>query len=83
MSVNPGFGGQRFIESSYQKLRELSQLLGPRRVERSVDGGVKVENCRALAEAGATTLVVGSAIFGASDPADVIRQMRTRLHDLS
>jgi ribulose-phosphate 3-epimerase len=83
MSVNPGFGGQRFIDSSYQKLRELSQLLGPRRVERSVDGGVKVENCRALAEAGATTLVVGSAIFGASDPADVIRQMRTRLHDLS
>ncbi len=83
MSVNPGFGGQRFIESSYQKLRELSQLLGPRRVERSVDGGVKVENCRALAEAGATTLVVGSAIFGASDPAGVIREMRTRLHDLS
>ena len=79
MSVNPGFGGQRFIESSYQKLRELSQLLGPRRVERSVDGGVKVENCRALAEAGATTLVVGSAIFEASDPAEVIRQMRTRL----
>jgi len=83
MSVNPGFGGQRFIESSYQKLRELTQLLGPRRVERSVDGGVKVENCRALAEAGATTLVVGSAIFEASDPAGVIRHMRTRLRDLS
>lgn len=83
MSVNPGFGGQRFIESSYQKLRELSQLLGPRRVERSVDGGVKVENCRALGEAGATTLVVGSAIFGASDPAGVIGLIRTRLRDLS
>jgi len=83
MSVNPGFGGQRFIESSYQKLRELTQLLGPRRVERSVDGGVKVENCRALAEAGATTLVVGSAIFEASDPTGVIRHMRTRLRDLS
>ncbi len=83
MSVNPGFGGQRFIESSYQKLRELSQILGPRRVERSVDGGVKVENCRALAEAGATTLVAGSAIFEASDPARVIREMRARLQDLT
>ncbi len=83
MSVNPGLGGQRFIQSSYQKLRELSQLLGPRRVERSVDGGVKVENCQALAEAGATTLVAGSAIFEASDPARVIREMRARLRDLT
>ena len=83
MSVNPGFGGQRFIESSYQKLRELSQILGPRRVERSVDGGVKVENCQALAEAGATTLVVGSAIFEASDPARVIREMRAKLQEIT
>ncbi len=83
MSVNPGFGGQRFIESSYQKLRELSQILGPRQVERSVDGGVKVGNCQALAEAGATTLVVGSAIFEASNPAEVIREMRARLHNLT
>lgn len=82
MSVNPGFGGQRFIQASYQKLRELDQLLGPRQVDRSVDGGVKIENCRALAEAGATTLVAGSAIFEASDPAEVIRQMRSRVHDL-
>ena len=77
MSVNPGFGGQAFIPSAYEKIRRVRALLGPRAVDVSVDGGVKVEHARPLAEHGATTLVAGSAIFGAAEPADVIRRMRT------
>jgi len=77
MSVNPGFGGQAFIPSAYEKIRRVRALLGARSVDVSVDGGVKVEHARPLAEHGATTLVAGSAIFGAGEPADVIRRMRT------
>ena len=77
MSVNPGFGGQAFIPSAYEKIRRVRTLLGARSVDISVDGGVKVEHARPLAEHGATTLVAGSAIFGAGEPADVIRRMRT------
>jgi ribulose-phosphate 3-epimerase len=76
MSVNPGFGGQMFIPSAYPKLRKLRALLGSRPVDLAVDGGVKVEHVRPLAEHGATTVVAGSAIFGAPDPAAVIRDMR-------
>lgn len=76
MSVNPGFGGQSFIPSTYAKLRELRQRLGERELEVSVDGGVKLEHCRPLAAHGATTLVAGSAIFGAADPAAEVRRMR-------
>ncbi|MEX2148554.1 MAG: ribulose-phosphate 3-epimerase [Candidatus Rokuibacteriota bacterium] len=76
MSVNPGFGGQAFIPSAYGKIRRLRALLGDRPVELSVDGGVKVEHVKPLAEHGATTLVAGSAIFGAPDPAGVIALMR-------
>ncbi len=76
MSVNPGFGGQAFIPSTYAKLRDLKGRLGARALEVSVDGGVKVEHCRPLVEAGATTLVAGSAIFGALDPAAEVRRLR-------
>ena len=76
MSVNPGFGGQAFIPSAYAKLRRLRAMLGARAVEVSVDGGVKVEHVKPLAEHGATTLVAGSAIFGAADPAAVIAKMK-------
>jgi ribulose-phosphate 3-epimerase len=76
MSVNPGFGGQAFLPGTYEKVRKLRTLLGSRKVEISVDGGVKVEHCRPLAEHGATILVAGSAIFGAPDPADAVRRMR-------
>ena len=80
MSVNPGFGGQAFIPSAYTKIRRLAQMLGDRRVEISVDGGVKRDHVRPLAEAGATVLVAGSAIFGSSDPAAVVQEMK-RLAD--
>ena len=76
MSVNPGFGGQRFIPSAYRKIRQVRTLVGHRAVEVSVDGGVKVEHVRSLVAHGASTLVAGSAIFGAPDPAAVVREMR-------
>ena len=76
MSVNPGFGGQEFIPATYAKIRHLSTLLGGRPAELAVDGGVKVEHCGRLVAHGATTLVAGTAIFGAPDPGEVIRRMR-------
>lgn len=76
MSVNPGFGGQAFIPSTYAKLRDLKGRLGERALELSVDGGVKLEHCRPLVQAGATTLVAGSAIFGTADPAAEVRRLR-------
>ncbi len=77
MSVNPGFGGQRFIPTAYPKIRQVRTLLGPRPVEVSVDGGVKVEHAGPLAAHGASVLVAGSAIFGAPHPAEVIKAMRS------
>ena len=76
MSVNPGFGGQKFIPTAYAKLARLREMVGTRPVELSVDGGVKVEHVRPLADAGATVLVAGSAIFGAPDPASVVKEMK-------
>jgi len=78
MSVNPGFGGQSFIPFVLQKIEELAQRLRRTepRPELEVDGGIKIENCRAVADAGATILVAGSAIFGAPDPRAAIKKMR-------
>ena len=76
MSVNPGFGGQKFIPSAYAKIRQLRTMLGTRPVDVSVDGGVKLEHARPLAEHGATVLVAGSLIFEAPDPADMVTRLR-------
>jgi ribulose-phosphate 3-epimerase len=76
MSVNPGFGGQTFIPGVYPKIRHVRTLLGARRVDVSIDGGVKVEHARPCVEHGASILVAGSAVFDAPDPAAVIKQMR-------
>lgn len=77
MSVNPGFGGQKFIEHSVEKVRELRAL-----IERTgskalieVDGGVNLETGARLVEAGADVLVAGNAVFGAPDPEEMIRQL--------
>jgi len=67
MSVNPGWGGQSFIESSPEKVERLVPLVGPARIE--VDGGVDAETAGPLAAAGARLFVAGSAVFGAGDPA--------------
>ena len=81
MSVNPGFGGQSFIPSALDKLREARKLLGEsgRDIRLEIDGGIKTDNIRAAAEAGADTFVAGSAIFGSRDYAATIRAMRTEL----
>jgi ribulose-phosphate 3-epimerase len=83
MSVNPGFGGQKFIPAVYPKIRQIRTQLGVRAVEVSIDGGVKVEHARPLAEHGASILVAGSAVFEAKDPAAVIKQMRSAVGESS
>jgi ribulose-phosphate 3-epimerase len=77
MSVNPGFGGQSFIPSSLAKLRQIKTLVGPRPVEVSVDGGVNHDKAASLAQAGATTLVAGSAVFGSHDPGQAVKDLRS------
>ena len=81
MSVNPGFGGQSFIPGTLDKLREARELIDasglPIRLQ--VDGGVNVQNIKAIAQAGADTFVAGSAIFNAPDYAQVIAAMRAEL----
>jgi ribulose-phosphate 3-epimerase len=78
MSVNPGFGGQKFIPSALTKLTEARRMIDAtgRDIRLEVDGGVKVDNIGEIARAGADTFVAGSAIFGSADYADTIRRMR-------
>lgn len=76
MSVNPGFGGQQFIPRTYDRIRALRALLGPRPVDIEIDGGVDATNARALVEAGASMLVAGAAIFATPDPAGATRAIR-------
>jgi ribulose-phosphate 3-epimerase len=81
MSVNPGFGGQSFIPSALDKLRQVRKMIDDsgRNIRLEIDGGVKVDNIRAIAEAGADTFVAGSAIFGTKDYKATIDSMRKEL----
>ncbi|GLT14760.1 MULTISPECIES: ribulose-phosphate 3-epimerase [Vibrio] len=81
MSVNPGFGGQSFIPSTLDKLREVRKRIDAsgRNIRLEIDGGVKVDNIREIAEAGADMFVAGSAIFNQPDYKQVIDQMREEL----
>ncbi|BES83188.1 ribulose-phosphate 3-epimerase [Pectobacterium araliae] len=81
MSVNPGFGGQSFIPGTLDKLRQVRRLIDDSGydIRLEVDGGVKVENIGAIAEAGADMFVAGSAIFGHPDYRTVIDQMRSEI----
>ncbi len=81
MSVNPGFGGQSFIPHTMDKLRAVRKMIDEsgRNIRLEIDGGVKVDNIREIAEAGADMFVAGSAIFGQSDYKAVIDQMREEL----
>lgn len=81
MSVNPGFGGQTFIEESIDKVHRLRQLVGDGGLDISVDGGVDKDNVQALARAGATTLVAGSAVFGVEDRRHAIETLRSRAEE--
>ena len=69
MSVNPGFGGQKFIAESYAKLRQARTLIGNRPIDLQVDGGVSEHNAKALADAGADLYVAGTSVFSGNDPA--------------
>ena len=81
MSVNPGFGGQSFIPSALKKVEQARRLIeaSGRDIRLEVDGGIKADNIRRVADAGADTFVAGSAIFGQPDYKAVIDAMRAKL----
>ena len=81
MSVNPGFGGQSFIPATLEKLRVVRDLIDSRnlRTRLEIDGGVKIENIKEIASAGADTFVAGSAIFNTDDYKKTIDKMRSEL----
>jgi ribulose-phosphate 3-epimerase len=83
MSVNPGFGGQSFIPGALRKIEKLRRIIDAsgRDIRLEVDGGIKADNIRAAADAGADTFVAGSAIFGQKDYARAIAEMRAALAD--
>jgi len=83
MSVNPGFGGQSFIDSTLRKAEKVRKIIDAsgRDIRLEIDGGVKVDNIRRVADSGADTFVAGSAIFGQPDYKAVIDAMRAQLAD--
>ena len=85
MSVNPGFGGQSFIPETLEKLRVVRDLIDSRDLQTrlEIDGGVKTENIKEIASAGADTFVAGSAIFNTKDYKKTIDQMRSELSQAS
>jgi len=80
MTVEPGFGGQAFIEEMLPKIKETRSLIGDRPIWLQVDGGISLETIERAASAGADTFVAGSAVFRAEDPAAMIRQLRSSIH---
>ena len=83
MSVNPGFGGQKFIPGALDKLREARKIIDAsgREIRLEIDGGVKVDNIGEIAAAGADTFVAGSAIFGSPDYTATISAMREEISE--
>jgi ribulose-phosphate 3-epimerase len=81
MTVNPGFGGQKFIKNTIPKIKRIKSIIDtcPHEIRLEVDGGVNVDNIRSLADIGVDTFVAGSAIFNQPDYAKVISQMRDNL----
>jgi len=80
MTVNPGFGGQKFIEHSFAKIEKLKKMITEARAETliQVDGGVNEDNIGILIEAGVDVFVVGNTIFSASDPLHVITRLKNK-----
>ncbi|HLZ17410.1 MAG TPA: ribulose-phosphate 3-epimerase [Cyclobacteriaceae bacterium] len=78
MSVNPGFGGQKFIERTYDKIRELKELINSRQAKTliEIDGGVNQQNAKALLDAGADVLVAGNFVFTSANPKEVILRLK-------
>ncbi len=78
MSVNPGFGGQSFIPRTYEKVRELAQLINSRNAKTliEIDGGVSLTNAQKLIEAGANVLVAGNTVFSSDNPTETIQMLK-------
>lgn len=79
MSVNPGFGGQKFIENTYKKIRELKKMIqdAGSKALIEIDGGVNQDNAKLLMDAGADVLVAGNFVFSASNPKEVIQRLKS------
>ena len=80
MSVNPGFGGQKFIESTHQKVKYLKQLIKTKKSKAKieVDGGVDLKNAPLLVKEGADVLVAGNTVFGSKDPSETIANLKSQ-----
>ncbi len=79
MSVNPGFGGQKFIPSVLDKLKEAKEIIGDRDILLEVDGGVNEQNAPVIIQAGANVLVAGSSVFTSPDPEKAIQNLRNNM----
>ncbi|MEZ4751831.1 MAG: ribulose-phosphate 3-epimerase [Bdellovibrionota bacterium] len=79
MSVNPGFGGQKFIPASLDRVRQLRQKIGARNIQIEIDGGIKQENAKEVTQAGAEILVIGTGIFAAEDYKKRIESIRQEI----
>lgn len=77
MTVNPGFGGQKFIPETVEKIKEVKALIGERAIDIEVDGGISSENAKVVVEAGANVLVSGSAVFKAPSAKEEISKMKS------
>ena len=78
MTVEPGFGGQKFMVEMMDKVAETKKLIGSRDIWLQVDGGVSLETIEIARSAGADTFVAGSAVFSSSDPAQMVNALRAR-----
>ena len=76
MSVNPGFGGQKYIPSSLEKIKKVKEIIGDREILIEIDGGVNLDNAKDIISAGANVLVAGNSVFSAEDPKKVIEQLK-------
>ena len=76
MTVNPGFGGQKFIPAMTEKVRNVKEMIGGRNIDIQVDGGITLSNLKEITDAGANVIVAGSAVFRAEDPVMAVRQFK-------
>jgi ribulose-phosphate 3-epimerase len=81
MTVEPGFGGQKFMENMMSKVKRTKQIIGDRPIWLQVDGGISMSTIEFALEAGADTFVVGSAVFNDPDPASMVQKLRKHAHD--
>ena len=79
MSVNPGYGGQKYIESTTEKINDLKKMIGTRDIHIQVDGGIKADNIKKVVDAGADILVCGSAVYDGVSASDNIKKLNERI----